>query len=159
MPTYSFLDTQATIAGPGGTISLGSGAAVADEGITFEKVEADNTMTTGADGAGMHSLNPTKSYKISVRLLKTSPVNQQLSQMYAIQKASSGAWGNNVISLKNTISGDSAVAALTAFAKFPSITWAKNPSMNEWTFESIDCDVSLGGGIIANLTSFGVGTV
>lgn len=159
MPTYSFLDTQVAIVGPGGTIDLGSGAAVAEEGISFEKVEPDNLMTTGADGSGMHSLNPTKSYRISVRLLKTSPINQQLSQMYAVQKASSAAWGNNVISLKNSVLGDSALAAQTAFAKFPNVTWAKNPTMNEWTFESIDCDVSLGGGILANIVSFGVGSV
>ena len=159
MPAYSFLDTNVAIVGPGGVINLGAGAAVAEEGITFEKVEPDNIMTTGADGSGMHSMNPTKSYKISVRLLKTSPVNAQLSQMYAVQKASSAAWGNNVISLKNAVSGDSAIAAETAFAKFPNVTWAKNPAMNEWTFESIDCDISLGGGILANLASFGAGSV
>lgn len=159
MPAYSFLDTNVAIVGPGGVINLGAGASVADEGISFDKVEPDNMMTTGADGGGMHTLNPTKSYKISVRLLKTSPINAQLSQMYAVQKASSAAWGSNIISLKNAVSGDSAVAAQTAFAKFPNVTWAKNPTMNEWTFDSIDCDVSLGGGILANLASFGAGSV
>ena len=159
MPTYSFLDTRVSINGPGGVINLGQGAAVAEEGITFEKLEEDDLMIIGADGSGMHSLNPSRSYRITVRLLKTSPVNQQLWQMYAVQKASSGAWGNNVISLKNSVTGDSATAAQTAFAKFPTVTWAKNPTINEWTFNSIDCSLSLGGGILANLASFGVGSV
>jgi hypothetical protein len=57
MGVYSFLDVSATISGPGGTFSIGSDAGVAEEGITTAYTGEKNTMTIGADGAGMHSLH------------------------------------------------------------------------------------------------------
>lgn len=159
MGTYSFLDVNAAITGPGGSISLGSGAAVAEEGIEVEMLEEKDLMTIGADGASMHSLNASKSARVSVRLLKTSPTNAALSQMYAVQAASSAAWGLNVISIKNPVSGDSIIGANAAFTQLPRITYAKNPNMNEWRFNVGNLDTSLGGGLLANLVSFGIGTV
>ena len=44
MSTYSFLDVQATIVGPGGAFSLGSGAGVAEEGISIEPTGEIDTM-------------------------------------------------------------------------------------------------------------------
>ena len=159
MPAYSFLDTVATITGPGGTISLGAGAQVEEGGIDVERIEPDNQMTTGADGSGMHSLNAALSYKVVVRLLKTSPVNKQLSQMYQIQRASSANWGLNYISLKQNVLGDSFIGQQAAFSKFPKITYAKNPAMNEWSFDVIQGTLQLGSGIIANLATSLAGSV
>lgn len=159
MGTYSFLDVQATIVGPGGKFSLGAGAAVAEEGITVSMDEEKNLKTIGADGAGMNALNASKAGKIIVRLLKTSPVNSQLSSMYALQTTSSAAHGINVFSIRNPISGDSILATQCAFKKFPDVSYAKNAAMLEWEFDAITIDTSLGGGLLANLTSFGAGAV
>ncbi len=56
MGVYSFLNVNATIAGPGGAFNLAAGAAAAEEGITIEAAEDKNVMTIGADGQGQHSL-------------------------------------------------------------------------------------------------------
>ena len=50
--TYSFLDVNAGIVGPGGAFSLGNGAGVSDEGITVAASEDIGAMTIGADGSG-----------------------------------------------------------------------------------------------------------
>src|ERR1019366_1581823 len=95
--TYSFLDCNASIVGPGGGFSLGQGAGVSEEGISTAATENINAMHIGADGMGMHSLHADKSGKVTVRLLKTSPTNQLLSAMYAFQTASGSAHGQNKI--------------------------------------------------------------
>jgi len=79
--TYSFKDVHATLAGPGGTISLGNGANVAEEGISCEQIEDKTSWQVGADGSVAYSLHAAEIFRVTVRLLKTSPTNQQLSQM------------------------------------------------------------------------------
>jgi len=106
----------------------------------------------------MNSLNASKAGQIVVRLLKTSPVNAQLSQMYNVQSQSSAAWGLNVISIKNPVSGDSITATYGAFKKHPDVTYDKNGRYNEWAFDCM-LDSSLGGGLLANLATFGAGSV
>ena len=155
--TYSFLDVNATLVGPGGVVNLGRGSAAADEGITIAMTEEKDVMTIGADGAGMHSLVASKAGKVTVRLLKTSPTNSALSAMYAVQTASSAAHGQNVLSISNPITGDSVTAVQGAFAKFPNNTYAKEGGMMEYEFNFVNIDQSLGGGIVANLVSFGAG--
>lgn len=160
MGTYSFLDVHAAIIGPGGSFQLGGeGAANAEEGVSIAMTEEKNTMTVGADGDGMHSLHAGKSGKITVRLLKTSPVNNKLSLMYNLQTVSSAAHGLNVISIRNPISGDSITATQVAFAKHPDIAYAKDGGVVEWEFHAIKIDPSLGGGLLANLATFGAGAV
>ena len=70
MNTYSFLEVQAAIIGPGGVINLGAGAGVADEGISVDPTAEMNTMMVGADGSGQHSLHADKSGRLVVRLLE-----------------------------------------------------------------------------------------
>ena len=144
MYTYSFLDVHATIAGPGGVVSLGNGAGAAEEGITVEMAEDKSTMTIGADGTPMHSLHAGKSGHVTVRLLKTSPTNNNLSLMYAVQTASGALHGSNVIAIKNSL-GDTITARAVAFKKFPTQTNAKEGGMVEWTFDAGIVDMSLAG--------------
>lgn len=144
MHTYSFLDVHATIVGPGGAISLGSGAGNAEEGITIEPSEDINTMTIGADGQPMHSLHANKSGKIMVKLLKTSPVNSLLSAMYAFQTASGATHGQNNLRISNSATGDNIICRAVAFEKAPSIIYAKDGGMNEWTFAAGIIDRLLG---------------
>ena len=144
MPTYSFLDVNASLVGPGGAINLGAGAATAEEGITIEPTEDIDTMTIGADGTPMHSLHANKSGIVTVRLLKTSPVNQQLSQMYDFQTASSATHGQNIISVSNAVSQDIITCQSVAFKRAPNITYAKDGGMNEWAFHCGIIDRLLG---------------
>lgn len=142
--TYSFLDVACSIVGPGGAFSLGAGSGNAEEGITFTPTGEINTMQIGADGTGQHSLSADKSGTITVRLLKTSPVNAQLAQMFAFQRESSAAHGQNTITLNDTQRGDSVSATQVAFAKAPDLAFAKVAGFSEWTFHAVRMDFTLG---------------
>jgi len=143
--TYSFLDVQASISGPGGSYSIGSGAGAAEEGISIEPTEDLNTMTIGADGSVMHSLHANKSGRVVVRLLKNSPTNARLSQMAQIQRASSALHGVNVITIANPQTGDKIVCQSVAFGKIPAVNYAKEGGTVEWDFHAGIIDQSLAG--------------
>lgn len=147
MGVYSFLDVQASISGPGGAFSIGSDAGAAEEGITTAFVGEKNTMTVGAGGDGMHSLRASKAGKITVRLLKTSPVNAKLSALYNFQQASSGNWGQNVIKVSNTISGDVVSGQECAFTKHPDLTYATEGGTVEWEFDVVKLSELIGAGV------------
>ena len=146
MATYSFLDVTAAIQGAGGSINLAAGAGSAEEGITIEAMEDKNIMTIGADGAGMHSLVANEASTVTVRLLKTSPINAQLSQMYNTQTASSALHGRNTITVRDSIRGDSITMTEVAFKKRPAINYAKEGGAVEWTFDAIKTTTVLGNG-------------
>lgn len=141
---YSFLNISMTIAGPGGVISAGAGNAVAEEGISIEPVEDKNQMTIGADGKGQHSLIASDAKTITVRLLKTSPVNAKLQLMYDLQSVNSALWGQNVITVTDSARGDFTVGQACAFKKSPSIVYDKVGPMMEWAFDVISGNSVLG---------------
>lgn len=147
MNTYSFLDVQASIVGPGGSISVGSGSGNAEEGISVEPVNEMNHMDVGADGTPMHSLSADKSGRVIVRLLKTSPTNQLLTALHNFQRTSSANHGQNTITITNIVSGDKYTNQLCAFAKVPNNTYAKNANMIEWNFDAGIIDPTLGSGV------------
>lgn len=142
--TYSFLDINCSIVGPGGAFSLGSGSGNAEEGITIAPSGEVNTMQIGADGSGQHSLHADKSGTITVRLLKTSPVNAQLAQLYNFQTQSSAAHGQNTIALVDSQRGDSVTATQVAFAKAPDLSYGKVAGFNDWVFHAVRIDRTLG---------------
>ncbi|EFH3308716.1 TPA: DUF3277 family protein [Escherichia coli] len=144
MATYSFLDVSASLAGPTGTLDLGAGSANSEEGITVTMTEAKNTMTVGSDGEVMHSLHGGNSGTITVTLLKTSPVNKKLSLMYNAQRMSSATWGNNVIVIRNTASGDITTARSCAFQKQPDHGNGKVAGTVAWVFDCGKIDQVLG---------------
>jgi hypothetical protein len=144
MGTYSFVDVSASLTGPTGIIDLGYGSANSQEGITVTMAEAKNTMTVGADGEVMHSLHAGKSGTITVQLLKTSPVNQKLSIAYNAQTLSSALWGNNVIVVRNSASGDITTARSVAFQKQPDHANAKDGTTVSWVFDCGKIDQILG---------------
>lgn len=153
MGAYSFLDVQATIVGPGGSFGLGSGAGAAEEGITTAMAEDKNTVTTGADGTIMHSLHGGKTGTVTVRLLKTSPTNAKLNQMYNLQTISAAAHGLNTIVIQNPVNGDVITCTQCAFKKHPDQVQAKVGNTNEWVFDGI-IDTSLGGSLLAAAAAF-----
>lgn len=146
MATYSFLNVVATLAGPGGVINLGAGAANSEEGITIEAIEDKNVMTIGADGQGQHSLIASDACKVTVRLLKTSPTNAALMDMYNIQSVSSLLWGQNTITIVDSARGDLTAVQTAAFNKKPTITYAKEAGFNEWIFDAVKANTVLGTG-------------
>lgn len=147
MQTYSFLNVQAAISGPGGAFSMGSGAGSAEEGITVSMNEEKTTMTIGADGEGMHSLHGGNAGKATVRLLKTSPVNAQLSALYNAQKQSSALWGQNVITVSDPTRGDFITLRGAAFGKHPDLAFAKDGAAIEWEFMAISVYMQAGAGV------------
>lgn len=144
MATYSFMDVTASLTGPSGVIDLGYGSANAEEGISTTMTGAKNTMTTGADGEVMHSLHAAKSGSITVRLLKTSPVNKKLNLAYNEQSQSSSTWGNNVIVIRNHASGDVITARSVAFQRQPDVSYATDGNTVEWVFDCGKIDELLG---------------
>ncbi|EBY2763019.1 DUF3277 family protein [Salmonella enterica] len=144
MATYSFMDVTASLSGPTGVIDLGQGSANSEEGITQTMGGNKNTMTIGADGEVMHSLHADKSGTITVTLLKTSPVNKKLSLAYNAQSQSSSTWGNNVIVIRNTVSGDISTARSCAFQKQPDFNNAKEGGTVAWVFDCGKIDQLLG---------------
>ncbi len=144
MATYSFLDVTASLTGPTGVIDLGQGSANSEEGITQTMGGNKNTMTIGADGEVMHSLHADKSGTITVNLLKTSPTNKKLSLAYNAQSQSSATWGNNVIVIRNKVSGDIITARSVAFQKQPDNANAKTGNTMPWVFDCGKIDQVLG---------------
>ena len=145
MATYSFLDCNASIVGIGGAVALGTGAGVAEEGITITPNGEIDSMVIGADGTPMHSLHADKSGKVVVKLLKTSPVNQKLMLMYNLQTASATNHGQNTISLTNSQTLDTITCSAVAFAKAPDLTYGKEAGLNEWLFNAGKIERILGG--------------
>lgn len=143
---YSFLNVNASIAGPGGFLNLAAGAAAAEEGISIEPVEDKNIMTIGADGRGQHSLVASDACTVTVRLLKTSPLNAALMIMYDLQSASSALWGINVFTVVDSGRGDITTIQNAAFKKKPVLNYAKEAGVMEWVFDGIKASSILGVG-------------
>lgn len=147
MPSYSFLDCQATIVGPGGAFPLGNTAGAADEGITISQTGDKDTMTIGADGSAMHSLHADQSGTVRIRLLKTSPTNALLNGLYIVQTTSSSNHGQNIIQISDTARGDVITCTEVAFAKRPDINYAKDAGTVEWVFNAGIINYWLGAGV------------
>lgn len=147
MASYSFLNVSAVLVGPGIATNLAAGAAAAEEGITIEPGADKNVMTIGADGKGQHSLVADDSAKVTVRLLKTSPVNALLMAAYDLQTASASLHGQNLLTVSNSGQGDLSILQSGAFAKKPKIEYQKEAGMYEWTFDFIQANTILGTGL------------
>ena len=91
-------------------------------------------MTMGADGSVMHSHHCSKACTVTIKLLKTSPINAILRAMYNVQDRGSKNWGKNTITLVNTKSGDAETIQGAAFVKLPENAWAKEGNILEWQF-------------------------
>ena len=144
---YSFLDVEATLEGPGGSFSLGSGAGVAEEGITIEPKGDVNIMTEGADGSYMHSLRGSRSGTITVTLLRNSPTNEKLQTMITYQRSSARYHGQNTVTLRHMASGDVITCEGVAFSKQPGLPYATEGGKLAWVFDAGKIDIKLGSGL------------
>lgn len=147
MPTYSFLDTMASLVGPGVNVNLGPGSANTEGGITITPIEDRNAMALGADGTVMHSLHAGSPSTVTIRLQKTSPTNQVLADAFAFQVASARTHGQNNITIRDMARGDHITMSDVAFARLPDLTYAKDGGENVWTFHAGKTDMHLGSGI------------
>lgn len=136
MSTYSFKDVVATIDGPGGTIPLSGGVGSAKEGITIAPTGDKSAMLIGADGGVQHSLMADDSGTVTVRLLKTSPINAALMKLYEYQTRSSARHGKNTIQVRDLARGDAVDCSLCAFKKAPDLTYADEAGTIEWAFDA-----------------------
>lgn len=146
MNTYSFLTCHGSLIGPGVVASFGAGSAAAEEGVSFKYKDDANKMTHGADGAFTHSLSGAKPGEMIIRLLKTSPLNEVLSNAYNFQRNNPVAHGRNVINFSDTMRGDINSGIGVAFRKFPDNAYADKANIIEWEFDIGLLDCSLGGG-------------
>jgi hypothetical protein len=94
-------------------------------------------VTTGADGAIMTSLHATQTGKITIRLLKTSPLNAVLNQAYNFQRGSSANWAQNIIRVVDKVRGDVVSGVQMGFEKHPDNHWGEDGNTLEWTFEGL----------------------
>ena len=108
--------------------------------------EDKDAMAVGADGTIMHSLRASNAGTITVRLLKTSPVNQQLNALYNFQKSSAANWGQNIFSVSDTFRGDVVTGTEMAFNRQAPVTYAKDGNMMEWKFQG-NVEELLGSGV------------
>lgn len=144
MTTYAFQDVTATFASPLGSIDLGYGNLNADEAISMDPAGDKNTMQVGSDGNGQHNLNSDKSGTVTLRYLKTSDTNALLQAQYDAQQLTSTLWGQNIILVRQTASGDVHSARQCAFKRKPRIVYSKTAELMEWVFDSIKMDSVLG---------------
>ena len=133
---YSFIDVTAEITAPDlASFRLGGdGTSQAEEGITIVYTEETNTQTIGADGSVMNSLHAAMAGTLTTRLLKISPVNYQLAQLYNYQRMSSTTWGMNKILIRDVNRMEEISCLGCAFSRFPQITYNKVGAVMEWEF-------------------------
>lgn len=146
MGSYSFLDVGAAIRGPNVNVSIGADAGSTDEGISIEPTADQSSMVIGAGGNGQHNLHGDQSGTITVTLLKTSPTNAVLMDAFNFQKTSAAYHGQNVITVRNVVSGDGHDAVKCAFAKKPSVKYGKDGEALVWVFHCIKIATVLGRG-------------
>ena len=114
--SYSFLDVQASIYGPGGNVSLaGDEAGVEQGGITVTPAGERSKMTVAA-----------------------------LQIMYNLQTTTGAQHGMNTIVIRDVARGDVITCQNCAFAKQPAITYGTDAGAVEWTFNAGSISFLLG---------------
>jgi hypothetical protein len=142
--TYSFLDVQASIAGPGGSFMLSEGG-IADEGITIQTEERVTTQY-GADGEWMHSLKAAKGGRVIIRVMRTGALNSMLSRLFAYDSTSAANCGQNLISVRDPQRGDWWTVQGAALVKHPDESLGSEGKIVEWQFNAGSIDGEYGTG-------------
>lgn len=150
--SYSFMDVYCVMSGPGteglvlnGPIPFaGPNSGSAEEGVTITLSEETNTQTIGADGSVMNSLHASRAGTATFRLLKTSPINNALIQLYNFQRVQSIRWGQNTITIEDKSRGDKYTLQGCAFVRMPTNSYAKIGNTIEWEMHVALVDPMLG---------------
>ncbi len=109
---YSFGDSEVTIDGPGGSFRLGADPT---ESITIRDSDTYESKS-GADGF-IERIHKAGATYITVKLLKTSPVNALLSQLHQVNRQSTANWGRNTIKIVR-LGKDVTTCEALAFANY-----------------------------------------
>lgn len=142
---HSFADVECTITGPFGLNAYTSGEAEGGYSVEFEGDKG--VMVRGAGGAVMHSLMVGQPGTFTLRLLKTSSFNAQLSTGYNLQTGSASTYANMTIVIDDFARGDKFTCLGVAFRKHPNTTWANNGGEMEWVFNCSYIGPMLGAGV------------
>lgn len=149
MAVYAFQDVRGAIVGPFISQAIGAGSGNAEGGIEIEMADDKNTLTMGIDGTGQHNLHAARNGTITIRVLKTAPLNAILQKAYDQQTgpAASAYHGQNTLSVYNVLSGDNITALECAFKKFPRNQYDKDGPVMEWVWDCvlITTEFGLGG--------------
>ena len=106
-----------------------------EEGIKVVMTDAKGILERGADGRPMHSKVASNIGKITLTLLKNSPVNALLWDAYNAQRTgSTSIWGQNNITITNLQMGDLINASSVAFEKAPDIVNGEKAGTYTWDF-------------------------
>src|SRR5215469_9683205 len=135
-----------SISGPSGSATVGGdGTGSAEEGFSIVFEEDRDIMTQGADGSVMHSLTAAKRGRVELHLLKTSPINAALSQIFASDSANGSLnWAKNTMSARNAISGDTYQITGVAIRKFADNNYQTRGNILTWVFNASVIDPALG---------------
>lgn len=137
-----------------GVVLGGPQAASAEEGMTITFGEETNTQTIGADGSVMNSLHASRAGTATFRLLKTSPLNKALMEIYNYQRQQSSRWGRNHITVRDLARDDQYTLDGCAFVRVPTNSYAKIGNTIEWEFHVSLIDPRLGA--LSLLSAMGV---
>jgi hypothetical protein len=137
MSTYSFLNIQASVQGPGLAAQIGSNSGAAKDGLSTAFDEDKTSVTTGADGSIMTSLRASMTGRITIRLLKTSPINAVLNAAFNFQRSSAANTGQNNLRVVDKARGDVVTGRQMSFVKHPDNVWSEEGNILEWTFIGI----------------------
>ncbi len=141
--TYSFQDVQVSFTSPSASFSI-AGQGVAEEGVSIVMTGPKNVRTVGADGVGMNSLIASNAGDVTVSILKESPANALLNQVYRFQKTSAANWGAITLTITNPVTGDTTTCSGGAFQKQADLGYQPQGQNLRWTFEFVDIEEILG---------------
>lgn len=154
---YSFLNALAGYTDTlGNMIDMSTGNGIAEDGITVEYEEDKVTITRGADGDWMYNLHAASGGTVTVRCLKTSRLNYDLSRLYIATSNSSANVGTGTITGGDALRGDSFTAVGCQLRRHSTTTMAKEGGTNEWVFMVGKLSVKLGVGTPALAINGGV---
>lgn len=111
--------------------------------VSVERAEDTFSLKMGADGTAVRVKNPNRSGTIKVTLSQTSPANDLLSAAHATDDLT----GLAVLpmSVKDGNGTTIAGALRTWVKKPPGVSFAKDASDREWTFETDRLEMFVGG--------------
>ena len=143
----AFQDVNAAISGPGGAFIIsGPETAAAEEGVTITWGEESNTQTIGADGSVMNSMHSARAGTCTFRLMKTSPNNGAIVQMFQFQHQSSALWGRNTITISDNARGDMYTLEGCAWKRMPTNAYAKVGNVLEYELHVALINANIGPG-------------
>lgn len=111
--------------------------------IQVERNEQAYNLKVGVDGEGTRAKSNNRSGKITITLMQSSPSNDDLSAIAALDEATNA--GVVPVLMKDG-SGTTVCAATTAWIqKYPNAELAKEVGTRAWVLETDDIEILIGG--------------